>query len=261
MSYNLLKGKRGIIFGALNSYSIAWNVAELCYLEGAEVLLTNSFSSVKKGEIYNLAKKIKSKVVVADVTSRKDLINLFNLSYEYFSNNKIDFILHSVAISYNMIKKNEYYNLDYALLMKGFDVSALSFHKIMQIAWDFNIMNEYGSIVALTYIGSDKVMPFYNDMSDYKCYLESITRNFGYHWGLKSKVRVNTVSQSPVFSNSTKNIDIFNNILSLTNKKSPLGNATASECASYIVSLFSDLTRKVTMQNLYHDGGYSMMGF
>lgn len=255
MCFNLLKGKKGIIFGVLNENSIAWQVAKYAYEEGASIILSNTPIAARIGNIYQLAKQIQAYTLLADATSIIDLEILFDQSIKFF-NGKIDFILHSIAMSENIRKNINYTDLDYNFLKKGWDISAVSFHKIMKIAWNKNVINEWGSIVAVTYIASQRVLPNYNDMSDYKAYLESITRNFGYYWGTRN-IRVNTVSQSPTFTTASKKINNFNNFFHYADKISPLGNASAEECAKYIITLFSDLTKKVTMQNLYHDGGFS----
>ncbi|WP_185870747.1 enoyl-ACP reductase FabI [Blattabacterium cuenoti] len=259
MSYNLLKGKKGIIFGALDENSIAWKVAERAYEEKASFVLTNTPASLRMGKINKLSHKTESMVIPADATSVIDLNLLFDKTLDHFGGG-IDFILHSIAMSINLRKGRHYTSLNYEFLRKGWDISAVSYHKIMQIAWNKNAMNEWGSIVALTYIASQRSIPNYVDMSDYKAYLESITRNFGYHWGIKKKVRVNTVSQSPSMTKAAKSIKGFNQFFLFSEKISPLGNASAQDCADYIITLFSDLTRKVTMQNLYHDGGFSNTG-
>lgn len=259
MFYNLLKGKKGIIFGALNNESIAWKVAEYAYKEGASIVLSNTPLAIRFGSINKLVKKTNSILIPADATCNNDILKLFNSSLNYF-NSKIDFILHSIAMSINIRKNRDYFNMDYDWLKKDLEVSALSFHKIMKVAWDKDAINNEGSIVALTYIGSERVFPFYSNISDHKSYLESIARNFGYYWGIKSKVRVNTVSQSPTLTKAGSGIKNFKKFLNYSQKISPLGNASATDCAKYIITLFSDLTKKVTMQNLYHDGGFSSMG-
>lgn len=259
MSYKLLKGKKGIVFGAMNENSIAWKTAECIYKEGGRLLLTNTKLAIKLGNLNQLAKKINSEIIESDATNINDIENVFEKFLSIF-NSKIDFILHSIGMSINIRKNIHYTNTNYNFLNKGWDISALSFHKIMKIAWNKNIMNKWGSIVALTYIASQRVFPEYNDMSDNKAYLESIARNFGYHWGIKNKVRVNTVSQSPTFTTAGMGIKNFDKFLKHSNDISPLGNASAKDCAKYIVTLFSDLTKKVTMQNLYHDGGFSKLG-
>lgn len=255
MYFNLLKGKKGIIFGVLNDKSIAWKVSEYAYQEGATIILSNTSLACRIGNIDQLSKKIKAKIIIADATSITDLENLFDKSLKYF-NGKIDFILHSIAMSENIRRNKSYTDLDYNFLQKGWDISAVSFHKIMNIAWNKNAINKWGSIVAITFIGSKRFFPNYNDMSDHKSYLESITRNFGYYWG-KRKVRVNTVSQSPTLTTAGQRINNFESFFKYSEKISPLGNASSEECAKYIITLFSDLTKKVTMQNLYHDGGFS----
>lgn len=259
MSNNLLKGKKGIIFGALNEHSIAWKVAEQAHLQGAEFVLTNAPIAMRMGEINALAEKTGSKVIAADATSVEDLEKLISESMEILGG-KIDFILHSIGMSINVRKGNHYTNENYDYTMKGFDVSALSFHKVMQTAMKLDAMNEWGSIVALTYIAAQRIFPDYNDMADNKSYLESIARSFGYHYGQAKKVRVNTISQSPTMTTAGSGVKGFDEFISFSEQMSPLGNATAEDCANYCITLFSDLTRYVTMQNLFHDGGYSNTG-
>ncbi|XOD67419.1 MAG: enoyl-ACP reductase [Flavobacteriales bacterium Tduv] len=259
MSYQLLKGKKGIIFGALDENSIAWKVAEYAYQQGSSFVLSNAPIALKMGKIDQLAKKTQSVVISADATSMEDLEKLFDESLKHFVG-KIDFILHSIGMSVNVRKGRHYTDLNYDWLQKGWDVSAVSFHKVMKAAWDKDAIDEWGSIVALTYIAGQRSFPDYNDMSDHKAYLESVARSFGYHWGLKRKVRVNTVSQSPTFTTAGKGIKGFDGFLNYAEELSPLGNASAQDCAEYVITLFSDLTKKVTMQNLYHDGGFSSTG-
>jgi enoyl-[acyl-carrier protein] reductase I len=259
MATELLKGKKGIIFGALNNQSIAWHVAEKAHEQGAQFVLTNAPIAMRMGEINNLAEKTGSKIIPADATSVEDLEKLIADSMEILGG-KIDFILHSIGMSVNVRKGNHYTNENYDYTMKGLDVSALSFHKVMQTAMKLDAMNEWGSIVALTYIAAQRVFPDYNDMADNKAYLESIARSFGYHYGVAKKVRVNTISQSPTMTTAGSGVKGFNEFISFSEKMSPLGNADAAACADYCISLFSDLTRYVTMQNLFHDGGFSNTG-
>jgi len=259
MSNNLLKGKKGIIFGALNEQSIAWKVAEQAHLQGAEFVLTNAPIAMRMGEINGLAEKTGSKVIPADATNVEDLEKLISESMEILGG-KIDFILHSIGMSINVRKGNHYTSENYDYTMKGLDVSALSFHKVMQTAMKLDAMNEWGSIVALTYIAAQRVFPDYNDMADNKSYLESIARSFGYHYGIAKKVRVNTISQSPTMTTAGSGVKGFSEFISFSEQMSPLGNASAEDCANYCISLFSDLTKYVTMQNLFHDGGYSNTG-
>lgn len=259
MSNNLLKGKRGIIFGALNEQSIAWKVAERAYEEGAEFVLTNAPIAMRMGEINALAEKTGSKVIPADATSVEDLEKLINESMEHLGG-KIDFILHSIGMSVNVRKGNHYTDENYDYTIKGFDVSALSFHKLLQSAMKLDAISEWGSVVALTYIAAQRIFPDYNDMADNKSYLESIARGFGYHYGLAKKVRVNTISQSPTMTTAGSGVKGFNEFINYSELMSPLGNAKAEDCANYCIAMFSDLTRYVTMQNLYHDGGFSNTG-
>ncbi len=259
MAYNLLKGKKGIIFGALNNMSIAWKVAERAHEEGAEFVLTNTPVSLRFGELNELAEKTGSIIVPADATSVPDLENLVKTAMEKFGG-KIDFILHSVAMSLNVRKGKLYDDLNYDYLKKTLDISAISFHKVLQVSRKLDAIKDWGSVVALSYVAAQRSLYGYNDMADAKAMLESIARSFGYIYGRDKKIRVNTISQSPTLTTAGSGVKGIDGLLDFTNRMSPLGNATADECADYCVTLFSDLTRKVTMQNLYHDGGFSKMG-
>lgn len=255
----LLKGKKGIIFGALNSKSIAWKVAEEAHKQGAEFVLTNAPIAMRMGEINVLAEQCNAEVIPADATSMEDLENLFTKSQEILGG-KIDFVLHAIGMSVNVRKGKHYTDLNHDFMVKGMDVSAMSFHRVMQTAMKLDAMNEWGSIVALSYIAAQRTFPDYNDMADNKAYLESIARSFGYHFGKKKKVRVNTISQSPTMTTAGSGVKGFGGFYKYADMMSPLGNAPAVDCANYVISLFSDLTRMVTMQNLFHDGGFSFTG-
>lgn len=259
MSYNLLKGKKGIIFGPLDDKSIAWKVAERAWEEGAQITLSNTPTAIRFGTINELAEKTGSQIIPADATSLQDLENVFRSSMEIFDG-KIDFVLHSIGMSLNVRKGRKYDDLDYNYFMKTMDISAFSFHKMLQIARKMDAINEWGSVVALSYVAAQRTLFRYNDMADAKAALESIARSFGYIYGRDKKIRVNTISQSPTFTTAGSGVKGIDNLIDFTERMSPLGNATADECADYCVTLFSDLTRKVTMQNLYHDGGFSNMG-
>lgn len=259
MAYNLLKGKRGLIFGALNEASIAWKVAERTYEEGANLILTNTPIACRMGNINDLALKTHSTVIPADATSIDDLERLFTEAQETLGG-KLDFILHSVGMSVNVRKNRTYDNLDYSFLNKTLDISAISFHKMLQVAKKIDAVSDNGSILALTYMAAQRTIAGYNDMADAKALLESITRSFGYIYGKEKGIRINTISQSPTYTTAGGGIKGFDSLYDFADKLSPLGNATADECADYCVVMFSDLTKKVTMQNLYHDGGFSSMG-
>ena len=259
MGYNLLKGKKGIIFGALNEQSIAWRVAERVVEEGAEIILTNTAVSLRLGEISRLAEKCNSPVIAADATNVEELDSLISQSLEHFGG-KIDFVLHSIGMSPNVRKNIGYEELNYAFLDKTLDISAVSFHKLLQTLYRHDAVNEWGSIVALTYMAAQRTFVGYNDMADAKALLESIARSFGAIYGRERKVRINTVSQSPTLTTAGRGVAGMGGMLDFAEAMSPLGNADADDCANYVVTLFSDLTRKVTMQNLYHDGGFSNMG-
>jgi enoyl-[acyl-carrier protein] reductase I len=259
MSYNLLKGKKGLIFGALNEQSIAWKVAEQAVAEGAEIVLTNTAVSISMGTIDELATRCNAIVVPADATSVEDLENLFDRTMEHFGG-KFDFILHSIGMSLNVRKGRTYDDLDYDYLAKTLDISAISFHKVMQVARKKDAINDWGSIVALSYIAAQRTLYGYNDMADAKALLESMARSFGYIYGREKKIRINTVSQSPTPTTAGSGVMGMNDLMDFAERMSPLGNASATDCANYVITLFSDLTRKVTMQNLFHDGGFSNMG-
>lgn len=259
MAYNLLKGKRGIIFGALNEHSIAWKVAERAYEEGATFTLTNVPIALRMGETQKLAEKCNTEVIPADATSLEDLENLISRSMELLGG-KIDFILHSIGMSPNVRKGKHYSDLDYDFLSKTLDISALSFHKVLQSARKLDALNDWASVLALSYVAAQRTFYGYNDMADAKALLESIARSFGYIYGREHRVRINTISQSPTPTTAGNGIKMFENLLDFSERMSPLGNATADECADYCIVMFSDLTKKVTMQNLFHDGGFSSMG-
>ena len=259
MSNSILKGKKGIIFGALDSKSIAWKVAEAAKAEGAEFVLTNAPVALRMGGINELAEKTDSIVVPADATSVEDLKNLYAKAMDELGG-KIDFVLHSIGMSVNVRKGRQYYDQNYDWTMKGMDVSAISFHKTLQAAWELDALNEYASVLGLSYIAAQRVFHSYNDMADNKAVLESIARSFGYHYGKRKKVRVNTISQSPTVTTAGSGVKGFDGFYQFADDLSPLGNASADDCANYCITLFSDYTKKVTMQNLFHDGGFSFMG-
>ena len=255
----ILKGKKGIIFGALNSDSIAWKVAERCVEEGAQIVLTNAPVAMRMGEINGLAEKCNAPVIGADATSMEDLENLFTKSMEHFGG-KVDFVLHSIGMSVNVRKGKEYTDLNHEWMLKTFDVSAISFHKMLQVMWKLDAINDWGSVLGLSYIAAQRVFPDYSEMAESKALLESFARSFGYHYGTAKKVRVNTISQSPTRTTAGSGVKGFDGFVTYAEKMSPLGNASADDCANYCVTLFSDMTKMVTMQNLFHDGGFSFTG-
>lgn len=259
MSNNLLAGKRGVIFGALDEDSIAWKVAEQCVAQGAKITLTNAPVAMRFGGVQKLGEKLNAEVIPADATSLEDLENLFSKSMEVLGG-KIDFVLHAIGMSLNVRKNRGYTDLKYDWMQKTFDISAISFHKVMQTLYQMDAMSDWGSIVGLSYIAAQRTFPDYSEMAESKALLESFARSFGYHFAEKNKVRVNTISQSPTMTTAGKGIKGFQEFFDYADKMSPLGNASAEACADYCVLLFSDLSRMVTMQNLYHDGGFSNMG-
>lgn len=257
--YNLLKGKKGIIFGALDEKSIAWKTAQRCVAEGAEIILTNAPIALRMGEINKLAEECNAPVIPADVTSMDDLNNLFIKTKEHFGGG-VDFILHSVGMSLNLRKGLHYTEANYDFMHKTLDISAMSLHRVLQVAMKQDAINEWGSVVALSYIAAQRIFPDYNDMADAKSMLESIARNFGYQYGVKKNVRINTISQSPTRTTAGNGVKGFEGFITYAEKMSPLGNASSDQCADYTITLFSDLTKMVTMQNLFHDGGFSFTG-
>lgn len=259
MSHQLLKGKKGIIFGALDERSIAWKVAQHAHAEGAQFVLSNTALALRMGTLNSLAEETGAKIIAADVTEIGDLEKLFDEAMEALGG-PVDFILHSVGMSPNVRKKKEYTDLNYDWMLKTLDISAVSLHKVLQTAMKKNAIAEYGSVVALTYIAAQRLFPDYSDMAQAKSVLESIVRSFGYSYGVHNKVRVNSVSQSPTMTTAGSGVGGFDAFIDFAEKMSPLGNADADDCAKYCITLFSDYTRKVTMQNLFHDGGFSQMG-
>jgi enoyl-[acyl-carrier protein] reductase I len=259
MSNNLLKGKRGIIFGALNEQSIAWKVAEQAHAQGATFVLTNAPIAMRMGEINGLAEKTGSQIIPADATSVEDLENLVTKSTEILGG-KIDFVLHSIGMSPNVRKGKHYTESDYKFYNQTMDVSAISLHKTLATLYKHDAINDWGSVIALTYIAAQRIFPDYNDMADAKSLLESITRSFGYHYGIRNKVRINTISQSPTWTTAGSGVKGFTEFINYSEQMSPLGNASALACADYCIAMFSDLTKYVTMQNLFHDGGFSNTG-
>jgi len=259
MAYNLLKGKKGLIFGALNENSIAWQIAERTFEEGGIFVLTNAPAAMRLGQISELDNKCQTIAIPADATNIADLENLVIKTMEHLGG-KLDFILHSIGMSPNVRKGIPYDNINYEYYLKTLDISALSFHKLLQITRKLDAINEWGSVVALSYVAAQRTLFGYNDMADAKAALESISRSFGYIYGTEKKVRINTISQSPTLTTAGSGVKGMYSLMDFTERMSPLGNASAMECADYCITLFSDLTRKVTMQNLFHDGGFSSMG-
>lgn len=259
MLQNLLEGKRGIIFGALNEKSMAWQVAERAVSQGARVTLSNTAAACRMGDVRLLAERTGSELIAADATSVDDLRLVLTRSQEALGG-KIDFVLHSIGMSLNVRKKRDYTDLDYDFLCKTLDISAVSLHKLLQTAYQLDALSEWGSVVALSYVAAQRTFDGYNDMADAKALLESIARSFGYIYGRHRHVRINTISQSPTATTAGSGISGFDHLVDFSNRMSPLGNASAADCAQFCIALFSDLTRMVTMQNIYHDGGFSSMG-
>jgi enoyl-[acyl-carrier protein] reductase I len=259
MAIQLLAGKRGVIFGALDDQSLAWKIADVCHQMGAKFTLTNAPVALRMGALQELAAGIGAEVIPADATSIEDLENLFTKSEEILGG-KIDFVLHAIGMSINVRKKKPYTDLNHEWMKKTFDISAISFHKMCQVLYKGDHMAEWGSILGLTYIAAQRVFPDYGEMAESKALLESFARSFGYHFAEKNHVRVNTLSQSPTMTTAGKGIPGFTEFFGYGNDMSPLGNAPAEDCANFCATLFSDLSRYITMQNLYHDGGFSNMG-
>jgi enoyl-[acyl-carrier protein] reductase I len=259
MNTQLLAGKRGIIFGALDEKSIAWNVALKAKEAGATFILTNAPIALRFGKIQELGTQCNAEIIPADATSVEDLENLFIKSTEILGG-KIDFVLHSIGMSLNVRKGKEYTDLNYDFLQRTLDISAISFHKVLQTSMKLDALNEWSSVLALTYIAAQRSFPGYNDMAEAKALLEAIGRNFGYHYGVKKKVRINTISQSPTYTTAGSGVKGFDSFFDYADKMSPLGNAPAEDCANFCITMFSDYTRYITMQNIFHDGGFSNVG-
>ncbi len=259
MAFNLLKGKKGVIFGALDEKSIAWQVALKANEEGASLVLTNAPVALRMGKIQELGKKINAEVIAADATSLEDVEKLVRQSTEILGG-KLDFILHSIGMSINVRKNKAYTDLSHEFMLKTLDISAVSFHKVLQTCMKLDAISEWGSVLALTYIAAQRTFPGYNDMAEAKALLESIARSFGYYYGEQKKVRINTISQSPTYTTAGSGVKGFSEFYEYAEKISPLGNASAEDCANFCVVMFSDLTRMITMQNIFHDGGFSSTG-
>lgn len=259
MTPQLLAGKRGVIFGALDDQSIAWHIAEACADMGAKFTLTNAPVALRFGDLNVLGEKLGAEIIPADATSMEDLQQLFRKSEEILGG-KLDFVCHAIGMSLNVRKGKSYTDIKHEWMLKTFDISAISFHRMCQVLYQGDHMSDWGSILGLSYIAAQRTFPDYSEMAESKALLESFARSFGYHFGEKNKVRVNTISQSPTMTTAGKGIKGFNEFFNYADNMSPLGNAPAGDCANYCATLFSDLTRYVTMQNLYHDGGFSNMG-
>src|SRR6218665_67726 len=259
MATNLLKGKRGIVFGALDENSIAWKTALKVKEESGIFTLTNAPVARRFGKINELAEVCQAEIIPADATSETDLTELFTQSMRLLGG-KLDFVLHSIGMSPNVRKKKSYGDLSYPDFLRTLDISGVSFHKVLQTAEKTDAMNEWGSILALSYVASQRSFPDYSDMSQAKAVLESIARNYGHRFGKLKNVRVNTISQSPTKTTAGLGVTGFDSFFEYAEMMSPLGNAPGEACADYIVAMFSDFTRYVTMQNLMHDGGFSNTG-
>lgn len=259
IQHQLLAGKRGVVFGALDEHSIAWHVATQCVAEGARITLTNAPVAMRFGTIQKLGSQLNAEVISADATSMDELKTLFEKSVGILGG-PLDFVLHSIGMSLNVRKGKPYTDINHEWMLKTLDISAVSFHKMMQVLYQLDAMAEGGSILALTYIAAQRVFPDYSEMADAKALLESYARSFGYHFGVKKGVRVNTISQSPTRTTAGSGVKGFDDFFSYAAAMAPLGNASAEDCARYCTALFSDYTKAVTMQNLFHDGGFSAMG-
>ena len=251
----ILSGKRGLIFGALDDRSLAWHVAKRCMAEGAQLVLTNTATAVQLGSIKELSMEHDLPLISCDATNPAELSDLFSRA-QVILGGKIDFVLHAVAQSVNMRRHKSYEEANYSYYERTMDISALSLHKILRVAMEQDALSEHGSVVALSYIGSERYCFGYNDMSDAKALLESIARQFGAIYGARRGVRVNIVSQSPTPTKAGSEWSDLDYWYRYTDKLSPLGNATADNCANVCVALFSDLMRSVTMQVIYNDGGF-----
>jgi enoyl-[acyl-carrier protein] reductase I len=202
--------------------------------EGAIITLSNTPLAVRMGTTNELSEKLNAKLIPADATSVADLEQVFSQSMEALGG-PIDFVLHSIGMSPNVRKKRTYDDLDYDMLTTTLDISAISFHKMLQVAKKMNAINEGGSVVALTYMAAQRTVFGYNDMADAKAMLESIARSFGYIYGREHNVRINTISQSPTVTTAGSGVKGMDGLLDFSERMSPIGNATAADCADYCV--------------------------
>lgn len=253
----MLEGKRGVIFGALNESSLAWAIAEAAHREGAQFVLSNAPVARRLGSLDGLVERTGSPLIWADATKDEDLLSLFEQSKEHFG--QIDFIVHAIGMGVNVRKNVPYPDLNYDWYHKTLDISAISLHRVVHHAMETGALADGGSVVALSYIGAQRVFSKYSEMGDAKALLESIVRAWGYRLG-KRGIRINAISQSPTRTTAGSGITGFDAMFEFGDRLSPLGNADAESCADYTITLLSDLTRMVTMQTLYHDGGFSNMG-
>jgi enoyl-[acyl-carrier protein] reductase I len=255
--YGLLKGKKGIIFGALEERSIAWAIAERVHEEGGAFILSNAPVAKRIGTVDKLAEKTGSPLIWADATSDEDLKSLFEQAKAHYGG--IDFIVHAIGMGLNVRKNRPYEDLNYEWYQKTLDISAVSLHRCIHHSLETGALADKASIVTLTYIGAQRVFSSYSEMGDAKALLESIVRSFGYRLGRRG-IRINSISQGPTRTVAGSGIAGFDALFDFADRLSPLGNPDAKSCADYTVTLLSDLTRMVTMQNLYNDGGFSSMG-
>ena len=255
--HGLLKGKKGIIFGALDERSIGWRIALACKREGAEFVLSNAPVALRFGDLDKLAEETGSEIIPCDVSKEESVEEFMEKVEDGFGS--VDFILHAIGMSPNIRKNQQYESLNYNWMQQTLDISAISLHKILHHANEKDLINEGGSVVALTFIGAQRIFSKYSDMNDAKALLESIARNYGSRLAEKG-IRVNTISQAPTKTSAGSGIEGFDGMYTFADKIAPLGNPSADDCADYCVTLFSDLTRMVTMQNLYHDGGFVTNG-
>jgi len=258
VSYGLLKGKKGIVFGPFDESSIGWHIALYAHQEGAEIAISNISAALRFGKPAELAKMCGDAPFIAcDASIQEDVENTIKEAKEKLGS--LDFIVHSIGMSPNIRKQRPYEDLNYDWYAKTLEVSGISLHRIISTALKQDALSDGASVVALSYIAAQRNYWTYSDMGDAKALLESIVRSYGPRLS-KRGIRVNTVSQSPTYTKAGSGITDFDKMYEFSDLTSPLGNATAQECADYVVTLLSDLTRKVTMQNLFHDGGYSSMG-
>ncbi|HCD36273.1 enoyl-ACP reductase [Chlorobium phaeovibrioides] len=256
--YGLLKGKKGIVFGPLDESSIGWQIAVHAYGEGASIAISNVAAAMRFGNTDELSALCgNAPVIVCDASKNDDVDSCFKELKEKVG--KVDFIVHSIGMSQNIRKQLPYEELNYEWFMKTLDVSGLSLHRLVSYALKNDVLNDGASVLALSYIASQRNYWTYSDMGDAKSLLESIVRSYGPRLARRG-IRINTISQSPTYTKAGSGIPGFEKMYEYSDLMSPLGNASAVECAEYAMTVLSDLSRKVTMQNLFHDGGYSSMG-
>lgn len=259
MTHNLLHNKRGLILGAVDERSLAWAVAEQCHAEGATIVLSNTETAIRLGNVRQLADRLSAPLIACDMRKDEEVEHLLQEAVRQLGG-PLDFVLHACAMSNNLRRQRDYDDVNYTYYHDTLDISALSLHRLLQTAKKLDAIAEYGSVVSLTYLAAERFVHGYNDMAEAKAMLQSITRNFGAIYGQHKHVRINTISQSPTPTRAGNQVSGITPFFDYADALAPLGNANQQDCAELCVMLFSDYTRKLTMQTIYNDGGFSQAG-